>query len=198
LEKAPDGVVAFGTGAFPSDESKNGCVAVGSTVFIHDAKGRSINWTWQDHMERLVPSKTPNSFYSALAADQATMNNINENMLPAPINAATARALIVSSDAVAISSVNVASSADYARVDPEAVALAKAAGATKITSVETTHGVIRAQSDAPFIYVTGIPNRMGYFAQEALGKYAQNFAAAHNAGVVSNFIMPIFVKEISR
>jgi hypothetical protein len=52
-----------------------------------------------------------------------------------------------------VSSVN--ESPPYCAPDSASVALAQQAGATNITSVETTHGVIRSVwPDKPFIYVT--------------------------------------------
>jgi hypothetical protein len=194
----PDGVIAFGTGAFPGDLSKNGCVAVGSTIYVHDAAGGQSHWSWAEHIEKLVPSKTPPSFYSSVASDQQSLKNIHDRMLNVPVNPAADHQLIISADAVAISSVNIASSADYAKIDSEAIALAKAAGATTITSVETTHGIIRAEwPEAAFIYVTGIPNRVGHFPDEANGSYPQNFAAAHNAGIAASFLIPAFLQSIS-
>jgi hypothetical protein len=194
----PDGVIAFGTGAFPSEMSNNGFVAVGGTMFIHDAAGGGSQWSWPGYMERLISSKTPASFYSGIATDQGLQQSIRDRMLRAPMNPAmwSGPWLMASADAVAISSVNIASPADYARVDREAVDGAKKARATRITSVETTHGVIRAQwPEASFIYITGIPNRMGHFPDE-VDKYAQNFVAAHNAGVVASFVLPSFLKAI--
>jgi hypothetical protein len=196
---APDGVIAFGTGAFPGDTSNNGCVAVGSTLFIHDAAGGQSHWSWTDHMEKLVASKTPASFYSSIAEDQATMKSIRDELLTVPVRPAADLRLIIASNAVAISSVNIASSADYTKIDNEAMAAATAAGATNITSVETTHGVIRAQwPEAPFIYVTGIPNRVGHFADEANKNYPQNFVAAHNAGVATSYLISFFTRAISQ
>jgi len=44
--------------------------------------------------------------------------------------------------------------------------------------------LIRIMSDAPFIFVSGLTDRLGYFNQD-LGPrtVAQNFLAAHNAGI---------------
>jgi hypothetical protein len=75
---------------------------------------------------------------------------------------------------------------------------AQAAGATNITSVETTHGVIRSKwPDAAFIYVTAIPNRVCHFPDEAQKIYAQEFPSSHNAGVAFKHVMPYFVSAIA-
>jgi hypothetical protein len=198
LGSPPDGVIAFGTGAFPGAISNNGSVAVGSTIFIHDAAGGQSRWSWPDQMEKLIPSRTPAAFCSSLAADAQTLKSIRDKMLTVPVNPAVNLQLIVAANAVAISSVNIASRADYAKIDNDAIAGARADGGTNINSVETTHGVIRAQwPDAPFVYITGIPNRLGSFAEEANNNYPQNFVAAHNAGVVASYLVSLFARAIS-
>ena len=196
LNRPADAVIGFGTGAFPGDETRNGCVAIGGTVFIHDAKGGYSNWTWPNQMEKLVASKTPSSFYRALVADRATMDAISARMKPVPAHPAVPATLIISPDAVAVGSVNIAWTARFKDVDEAAVGQAKAAGAITITSVETTHGVIRRYcADAPFVYVTGIPNQMGSFDNEAQNN---NLPASRNAGVAASWILPTFVQEISK
>jgi len=199
---APDGVVAFGTAGYPGDPSNDGCATIGSTIFIRDAandgSGEHSNWTWPGHMGVLVPSKTPTTFFSSVIGDQATVDTISREMLAVPVNPAAKLQLIIAADAVAISSVNIPRGSDFGPVDSRAIAAAQNAGAMNITSVETTHGVIRAQwPDAFFIYVTAIPNRVGHFADEAGGNYAQEFASTHNAGIALKHIMPHFVAAIA-
>ena len=194
LRAPADGVIAFGTGAFPSEESRNGCVAVGSSVFVHDAKGGYSLWSWPGQMEKVVKGPNPlNEFYSSIAADQALRAAIEAKMKPAVERPAPSTTMLISADAVAVSSVNIASPADYVRVDREAVELAKAAGAATITSVETTHGVIRRYCDVPFIHVTGIPNRMGFFSTEG---DKNNMVASRNAGIVAGWLLPAFMRSI--
>jgi hypothetical protein len=66
------------------------------------------------------------------------------------------------------------------------------------TSVETTHGVIPSKSpDAPFIYVTAIPNRAGHFPDEAMSMYAQEFPSSYNAGVAFKHVTPYFVAAVA-
>ncbi|MDB5620400.1 MAG: hypothetical protein JWQ24_4638 [Tardiphaga sp.] len=198
----PDGVVAFGTAGYPGDISYDGCATIGGTIFIRDAAndGGPIhsNWTWPGHVGVLVPSSTPASFFSNVLADPQTVTKINSQMLEVPVNPASKPRLVISSDAVAISSVNIPKDTEFAPVDLKAIAAAQAAGATNIASVETTHGVIRAQwPDAPFIYVTAIPNRVGHFQDEARNNYPQEFGSTHNAGIALNHIMPHFVEAIA-
>jgi hypothetical protein len=199
---APNGVIAFGTAGFPGEPSHNGCATVGGTIFIHDAahdaEGDHSNWTWPDHMGKLVPSKTPASFFSRVVSDTTILNTINGDMLAAPINPAKPPQLIMAADAVAISSVNIPLKAKFATIDEMAITAAQKAGATNIISVETTHGIIRAQwPDVPFIFVTAIANRVGSFDTEAYNKYTQEFVASHNAGIALNYLMTDFLKAIA-
>ncbi len=120
-------------------------------------------------------------------------------MLAVSVNPASKARLVIASDAVAICSVNTPKDIEFAPVDLKTIAAARAAGTTNITSVETTHGVIRAQwPDASFIYVTAIPNRVGHFQDEAQSNYLQEFASTHNAGIVLNHIMPHFIGAIAQ
>jgi hypothetical protein len=198
----PDGVVAFGTAGYPGLASIDGCATIGGTIFIHDASndatGTHGNWSWPSHMETLVPSKTPASFFSNLAADQKTLNAISIEMIAPKNTPAGVLQLMIAPDAVGISSVNIPANAPYCDIDSKAIRLAQAAGATNISSVETTHGVIRSKwPDAPFIYVTAIPNRVCHFPDEASGIYGQEFPSSHNAGIALKYAIPYFVSAIS-
>lgn len=187
----PGAVIAFGTGTYPGVTSNNGNVSVGGTVFLHQPSGPpnpDSNWTWPDHMEKMIPSRMPLQFLADLKNDPTAPADIFARWLVPRANAAPPE-ILAGKDAVAISSVNIVSNADYARVDSEAIELARKAGAVEIGSVETTHGVIRAKSEAPFLFITGIPNRVGHFADEARASYPQNFVAAHNAAVLASYLL---------
>jgi hypothetical protein len=199
---APDGVVAFGTAAFPDIVPYDGCATVGGTIYVRDARmdatGDHGTWSW-DGFDQLIPSKTPEKFFKSVLADAQTMLTINSELLTVPNNPAQKARLIIATDGVAVSSVNIPHDATYAVVDQKTVAAAQQKGATNITSVETTHGVIRAQwRDTPFIYVTAIPNRITHFPDEAQGNYPQEFASVHNAGIALNHIMPYFVAALGQ
>jgi hypothetical protein len=198
----PDGVVAFGTAGYPDIASSDGCATIGSTIFIHDASndgnGTHGNWAWPGYMGTLVPSKTPASFFSSVAADQKILDTISREMLAPQVHPAGVLQLIIAPDAVGISSVNIPDKAPYCDVDSKAIVQAKAAGATNITSVETTHGVIRSKwPGAPFIYATAIPNRVCHFPDEAQSNYAQEFPSSHNAGIALSHVMAYFVGAIT-
>jgi hypothetical protein len=51
--------------------------------------------------------------------------------------------------------------------------------------------------NAPFIYVTAIPNRVCHFPDEASGIYGQEFPSSHNAGIALKYVMPSFVDAIA-
>src|SRR6202035_1315709 len=78
---APDGVIAFGTAGYPDLASNDGCATIGGTIFVHDASNdvagyQGGSWAWSGFMGTLVPSKTPASFFSSVAADQKTLGAI--------------------------------------------------------------------------------------------------------------------------
>jgi hypothetical protein len=209
--QVPDGVIAFGTAGYPGAASNNGCATIGGTIFIHDAAkdvdgAQDGNWAWPNKMEKLIPSKTPASFFTNVASDQKMLDAIAGEMIPPPNRPAGFLQLLIASDGVGISSVNIPSlsgggaGAAYCGIDTKAIGLAKAAGATNITSVETTHGVIRSmweKDDPAFIYVTAIPNRVCHFPDEASSIYRQEFPSSHNAGIALKYVLPEFVKAIA-
>jgi hypothetical protein len=193
---APDGVIAFGTAAYPGLVSSNGCATIGGTIFIHDASnGAPGSWSWPGYMDTLIPSKTPASFFSNVAADQKTLVAISSEMIAPQNRPASVLQLIIAADAVGISSVN--EPPPYCDADANSIMKAKQAGATNIASVETTHGVIRSMWDKPFIYVTAIPNRLCHFPDEAQSIYAQEFPSSHNAGIALKYVVPYFVSAIA-
>jgi|GEM_PF-2961152 len=195
----PDGVVAFGTGGYPGDPSNDGCATIGGTIFIHDASNGAAagKWSWPGHMDTLVPSKTPSTFFSSVAADATTLSSISSEMIKPKNNPASALRLLIAPDAVGISSLN--ESPPYCNADTDAISKAQGAGATNIASVETTHGVIRSMwESSPFIFVSAIPNRVCHFEDEARGVYAQELPSSHNAGVALKYVVPYFVNAISQ
>ena len=66
-----------------------------------------------------------------------------------------------------------------------------------MASIETTHGIIRAASAAPFLFVSGITDTVGRFDLEVTPRvYAQNVVAAHNAGVTLAWLLPGIVDAL--
>jgi hypothetical protein len=167
-------------------------------IFIHDASnGAPGGWSWPGHMDTLIQSRIPAPFFSKVSADQQTLGAINSEMIAPQNRPASVLQLIIAADAVGISSVN--EPPPYCDADTNSIVQAQAHGAANITSVETTHGVIRSMwqdQNPPFIYVTAIPNRVCHFQDEARDNYAQEFPSSHNAGVALKHVIPYFVSAI--
>lgn len=190
--KTPTLVIAVGTAATAEELPCNGCVLAGTYVFMHDGKPNGSNpasrWT-EGPFDTLVPSSLPAEAFSNLTALGA---DVSLRLLPTPNAAASSRFLLAHHDFTAVGNVNVTSYADYAATDKAASAAFAAAGTgTLFGTLETTHGLIRIQSDAPFMFVSGVTDRVGHFDDEVGSReYAQNFVAAHNMGVAVAWLLP--------
>ncbi len=188
-------VIAFGTAALPGVLSYNGSVAVGNKVFVHNPFAQNpnekSNWTHRD-FEKLLSDASPHPVIAYL--DHKQRLSVDSRLLSPPMYPAHPPSIMPSIESVALCSVNVTDSNDYSWVDPEAMQALRATGATEpVGSVETTHGVIRlVMPSEQFLFVSGIANRLGYFGLEVAPRlYAQNFVAAHNAGVALAWMLPI-------
>ena len=186
LGDAPALVVAVGTAGYPGDADVNGCVVVGTGAFIHNGhpggSNPHSNWTGGP-FDTLLPSRVGEAEFARITSFD---NKINTRLVPPPNRPAAKLEVMAKADFVSLGTVNVTDYTEYAAKDEETLrAFAEAGAGGAPASLETTHGLIRVQSDAPFLFVSGVPNRVGRFDQEvAPNEYAQNFAAAHNAGVV--------------
>lgn len=193
--KMPDFVMAFGTAATPSAEPGAGNVVIGPDIFIHNPFSGKPNpaSAWNDPavMEKRLRSSVAPAFFRALDVNTAFQTAVSEKLLTPPLCPASPHALNVSSENVAVSDINVTSTSDYTWADPESLAAASAAGISSVASMETTHGTIRAQSEAPFLFVSGITNQVGQFGTQVVPKfYAQNFVASHNAAIAVAWLIP--------
>ncbi len=193
----PSLVVAFGTATFADARSYNGCVVVGSNVFVHNPYSAEpnpeSNFTHPDMGKLLDCSQQPTNAKVFPPLDREMRPLIETAFLPTPINSADPPSLIVSAAYVALSNVNVTDPNNYAWADPEALrAVAAKAPRQAIGSVETTHGVTQLTVPSPeFLFVSGVANRVGYFNMEVAPRtYAQNFVASHNAAVALAWMMP--------
>ena len=95
---------------------------------------------------------------------------------------------------------------DYDTSDQKELEAIQAQGLKlKLGSVETTHGVIRLQSDAPFVFISGITDRINHFREDVNGvdlkgrtkTEAQNFTASFNIGVCLSWLilkLLVFIK----
>ena len=208
-DKDPDFVVAFGTAGFPGETSYNGCVSVGANTFIHDPFNDDVRNDGYWHSEQTGRLIGPSSLSAELfnpdhrIFDESLKSQVESRFLAPPMNPARKPILVAASNYTAVGVVNITNYDDYAWADEEALHAFKEVckehrEKPPIGSVETTHGIIRLQSETPFIFISGITDRIGHFNMEVGPRpYAQNFACAHNAGVVTAWLIPRIVSYLS-
>ena len=195
--QTPDLVIAVGTAGLPGQVSENGSVVVGTRIFMHNAhpNGENPDSNWQvGPFDQILPSKLDRTVFSPLTdiETSSTKPSVMDRFLVTPLNPAGRGILLAGYDYVALGSVNVTNYKEYAQTD-KATLDAYLINGDPATgrSLETTHGLIRVQSDAPFIFVSGITDRVGHFDDEVGPRpYAQNTVAAHNAGIVVAWMIP--------
>lgn len=207
-DKEPDFVVAFGTAGFPGETSYNGCVFVGANTFIHDPFSDDLSndrYWHSDQTGRLIgPSSLSAELFNpdCRLFDESLKSQVESRFLAPPMNPARKQILVAASNYTAVGVVNITNYDDYAWADEEALRAFKEAcqehrERPPIGSVETTHGVIRLLSETPFIFISGITDRIGHFNMEVGPRpYAQNFTCAHNAGVVAAWLIPRIVRYL--
>lgn len=187
-------VVAFGTAATPGETSRNGCVVVGTNVFLHDAKVGDSSSHWPiPRPDAVIASVLSKGSFANITGSPDASTRVATLALTPPNNPAKPT-LSTDFDYVALADVNVTDYHNYKVADQKVVDAYAASGATQpVGSLETTHGVIRecTPNPVPFMFVSGITDRVGFFDDE-VGKapYQQNFVAAHNAGVAVAAMMP--------
>jgi hypothetical protein len=191
----PDLVIAVGTAAHPGTE--NGRVMVGTNVFMHNfhPNGANPDSDWRDGpFDQLIPSTLERSVFEA-ATQLDTL--ATSKFLPTPKMTATP-AVVAQFDGVSLGTVNVTNASEFANADRATIDSYQNSGsAFPVMSIETTHGVIRAMSTAPFMFVSGVANQVGKFDTEIKpNEYAQNEAAAANAGVVLSAMLPLLDQAI--
>ena len=107
--------------------------------------------------------------------------------LPVPLNPSSSVDISIGMGDFALGTINVTNSADYTTRDPLTIQAFNAleTAATPV-SLETTHGLIRAESrNCPFLFVSGIVNRFQRFGTDVVPRLSsQNTVGAQNAGVV--------------
>jgi len=198
-----DIVIAFGTASFPNADNFNGDVVLGANSFIHDPFSTNTDNTnyWHDTnaTERLIPLATNlSSLFGPTFIDPIRTASEARFIIP-PMDPAHKLTILAAMNNVAVSGINIFNYDDYAWADPEALAGFAELESVKqnkppVGSLETTHGLIAltcAKLSCPFIFVSAITDRVGYFNMEvATRTYAQNFACAHNAGVVVAWLLP--------
>lgn len=200
--ETPDLVAALGTAALGLDGgNNNGCVVMGSDIFIHNfhPNGENPQSQWDDpaHFEKVLSSAISKDFFNLL--DNNTAKSIDACLLKPYLNPSSNIGVMSDKDYIGVSVVNITNYADYATSDQAGLqALKNTGNQLPVGSVETTHGVIRLMCDAPFIFISGITDRVGHFADDVDGTdangnkktAAQNFTAAFNIGVCLSYMIP--------
>lgn len=190
-------IVAFGTAGIPSEVSKNGGVVVGSYAFVYDAAAPQTTVKYENpDIAKLVDSSVSDDFFDQLNINVSKIETklyFETTALTSPINPANSFQLIADKKIVAVSGVNIPSYADYKIDDQLALKTFANLKVEPIAySVETTHGLIRLESDFKnFIFVSAITDRDAYFDNEVTPKlHAQNFSSAFNGGVFLSWLIP--------
>ncbi|MEK6802705.1 MAG: hypothetical protein AABZ34_08555 [Nitrospirota bacterium] len=207
IDAMPDLVVAFGTAGFPGEKSYNGCVVVGPHVFIHDpfrdSPSASGHYWHHERTDCLILSpplsrdlfKVPRAVFG-----ESLHSEVEARFIAPPMNPAADLALLADGDYTAVGVVNITNYDDYKWADEKALrafeSVSRSSGTqARVGSLETTHGIIRLQSEVPFIFVSGVTDRIGHFDTDVgVRPYAQNFSCAHNAGVATAWLIPRLVE----
>jgi len=190
----PSLVIGVGTAGFPSEHSINGCVIIGTGIFIHNpySDGSNTNSNWRGGpFDQVIHSNLGPDLFARLTSATADIYPrlaVAYNM-PASKDELGARA---DHSYVALGEVNITDYKDYKWTDKQTVKAYRDCGhQASPMSLETTHGLIRVQSSAPFMFVSGITDRVGHFDSEvSRNEYIQNMLAAHNAGVAIAAMIP--------
>jgi len=204
----PDMVVALGTAALGlNGGNNNGCVVMGSNIFIHNYHPNGENpaskWDYPAHFEKVLHSGISPDIFKL---DTQTIQLINQRLLKPYLNPSANISVLPDNDYIGVSVVNITDYADYQYSDESGLkVLADTGNKLPVGSVETTHGVIRLLCEAPFFFISGITDRVGHFADDVNGKdangnvktEAQNFTAAFNIGVCLSYVIPAIVKLVA-
>lgn len=202
-EDAPQLVIAVGTAASIVC-GLQGSVIVGCRAFMHDANPtspaqdeRPSSWPLEQMDKMMESSFAPTLDMVMAGLFPSWLTDAQRCMLPAR-NGGAPLHITVKSKLVAVGDVNVLNYGQYPAKDPEALqaCLAADTGAV-IGSIETTSPLIRACVEpVPYLFISGIVNDLGQLSRDvAPTEYSQNFAGAHNAGVVLAALLPVIISE---
>jgi hypothetical protein len=191
-----DLLISVGTAAFPDPgRTQNGNVTIGTRVFLHNGhphgENPDSNWQGGPFDQVLDGGLDDETFEWLTTFDPAMKPSVADRFFVPPLNPAQGM-LLCDATSVALGTLNVTDPAEYDKADRGTIAAyQQACDPAKAVSLETTHGLIRVQSEAPFLFISGIVNRVGYFGQEVAPRlYSQNTAGANNAGVALAWLLP--------
>jgi len=185
LAENPDLVIAVGTAGYPSETSYNGSVVIGANFFIHNGnpdnpKSRGELNKHPD-IGKVLLSNINDSVFDLI---DKTFKLLTEPKFIKTVRNPAANAVCIASKAYAsLGSINVTDYSQYSWVDHEAVKHYEKSGSKlPLSSIETTHGVIKLSTDKPILFVSAIADRLGHFDDEV--NPTQNYIASFNAGIV--------------
>lgn len=197
----PSLVISCGTAGFGNENlNNNGCVVIGCDIFVHNfhPNGSNSDSIWDDssNFEKLIRSKVDQNFFDLI--DESLKKSMAEMFLKPFLNPSENIKLIISKEVPGLSNVNITDNNDYNIADHEGIREMIKKGLRSPDSVETTHGVVRLQSESPFIFISGITDRLGHFNDDVLGqdlngnlkKEAQNYTVSFNMGVCLSWLIP--------
>lgn len=204
----PSFVIAFGTAGVPSSETLNGCVTIGSRVYIHDAWKGAKPEEIDDQEKRFgpllvkevqqwldrpleCPCLSPVLFVKQINVDSRYA--AEARFLTAPIQPAKPPRILAGQGFSALGTINISDYDDYVWSDEETIKVFDLpVRRREIGSMETTHALIRLTwPELPFLFVSGLTDRVPMFNMEVSPRvYSQNFVAAHNAGAALAQLIP--------
>jgi hypothetical protein len=194
----PKLVVSLGTAPCPSGSGFNGNVIVGSSVFVHDPYDHPPlpGKHWRHAKLDQVVTSPAEQLLSLVTAEVCA--EVGKRLLQPPNAAAAPPKFTAGADLTDLSVVNVTNRDDNVWTDRRALERFSSSTSGLVpASLETTHGVIRLVLDQPFLFVSGLANAVGKYAQEVLQRqYTQNFAAAHNAGVAIAWVVSTLAQHL--
>lgn len=194
--EAVDLVVGVGTAGYPSSYSENGSVVVGSRVFMHNSHPNGdnpdSNWSEGPFDQILDSDFSQENFNEITLIETSPKPSVLDRFMIPPLNPASYPRLLARHDYVALANTNVTNNAEFLKTDEETLAaFCRHNNLSIARSLETTFGLIRKVSEAPFLFVSGITNRVGHFGDEVkLRSYSQNTSVAHNIGIVLSWMLP--------
>lgn len=169
--------------------SQNGCVALGSTYYMYDAR----------RLDPTSPSKLDvkhSAFTSRPAPDVwAALVDVAAKTAPARFQApphapAPEMKVLAYPNAMAVGILNVVHYDVYEKADPVAYSAARnECGRTNfLVSLETTHGIVATSAGViPTIFMSPITDRYTKFAEDVDDR--QNYVAGYNAGVTTAVLL---------
>ncbi|HMF62759.1 MAG TPA: hypothetical protein VK608_01635 [Edaphobacter sp.] len=189
----PGLVIALGTACTPIDvQNRNGCVAIGTSIFMHNGRSECPTSTSNlnsPYFDQLLESPVTPEMFAAIAAMDVT--SAANRFLPVPTHASAVANISVGLGDVALNTINVTDPAYYAVCDNMTLdAFQSQKRSAQPVSLETTHGLIRIQSNSPFLFISGIVNRFEQFGVDVVPRLnGQNTAGAYNAGVAAAWLL---------